>query len=121
MLRAVSSDGSVSSLCTPEGFSHHERSDIVAQFLRIGVVLYAIDPRRMKRRLEILETVKRHLLLFQSAGGRVSKGGFIYGAATDGLQRPHVNAWGTMFALQALWMHEDFVKKRKPLKLESFV
>jgi hypothetical protein len=121
MLRAVSRDGSVSSLYTPEGFSHHERSDIVAQLLRIGAILHALEPKRMRPRLATLEAVKRHLLLFQSNGAKASYGGFIYGAATDGLQRPHVNAWATMFALQALWMHEHFVEKGKPLTLECFV
>ena len=48
-------------------------------------------------------------------------GGFLYGADTDGRLRIHLNAWASMFALQALWMYEEFVVRRKPVNLESFI
>lgn len=121
MRRGVSAEGSVSSIFEKKGFSHHERSDIVAQFLRIGAVLYALYPKKMVAHLTMLESVKEHLLLFQRRDASRQSGGFLYGAATDGLMRPHLNAWATMFALQALWMHDEFVVRRRGLNLESFV
>jgi len=116
MLRGVSNDGSVSSIYEGSSFSHHERSDIVSQTLRIGSILYALDSRKMKRHLPILLNIQRHLLLFQQ-----QTGGFVYGFATDGLMRNHWNAWSTMFAIQALWMYEAFVVQKKKLCLDSFV
>lgn len=120
MLRAVSDDGSVACLFVRNRFTHHERSDIVAQLLRVGSMLYAIYPARMRRHLDILERVKRHLMLFQYRGDGQA-GGFIYGSATDGLLRFHFNAWASMFALQALWMHDAFVLRREPLRTDPFI
>ncbi len=120
-LSAVSADGSVSSIYAGDGFSHHERSDIVAQMLRIGAILYALDPAAVKPHLAALKKIKEHLLIFQYEAVKKQKGGFIYGAATDGLIRDHLNAWSTMFAVQALWMYGAFVLKREPLDIESFV
>ena len=121
MMKGVSSDGSVSSIYEKFKFSHHERSDIVAQTLRLGSMLYSIFPTRLRPLLPALASIKKHLLLFQNGDAGRQRGGFLYGAATDGLMRDHLNAWATMFALQALWMHEAFVEKKKPVCLESFV
>lgn len=121
MLHGVSLDGSVSSIYVKDSFSHHERSDIVAQTLRIGSILYAVWPKRMRSHLGILSTIKRHLLLFQHSGGKREGGGFVYGSATDGLMRMHLNAWSTMFALQALWMYENWVSRRKKMSLECLI
>ena len=120
-LTGVSADGSVSSIYMDRSFLHHERSDIVAQILRIGAILCELEPSIIKPHLALLKKIKGHLLLFQYEGDRKQKGGFIYGAATDGLIRDHLNSWSTMFALQALWMYESFVTKRKSLNLENFI
>ena len=53
MLKGVSGDGSVSSIYTDGSFSHHERSDIVAQVLRIGAILYTQNPKAMRPHLEV--------------------------------------------------------------------
>ena len=122
MLKGVSNDGSVSSIYAEGTFSYHERSDIVAQTLRIGAVLCALYPESMKLHEPLLQMINEHLPLFQYHGqNKKQAGGFIYGAATDGLIREHLNAWATMFALQALWMYREFVENRKRLSLESFV
>ena len=121
MLRGVSADGSVSSIYIDGSFSHHERSDIVAQTLRIGSILYAVRPKRMRPYLEILEKIKQHLLLFQVTSAKPQNGGFVYGSATDGLMRVHLNAWSTMFSLQAIWMHENWVCRRKKMSLECLI
>lgn len=116
MQKGVSKDGSVSSIYEGGTFSHHERSDIVAQTLRIGSVLYGWKPSSVRKYLPALEAIRNHLLLFQHPSG-----GFVYGAATDGMVRGHLNAWATMFALQALWMHDEFVIREEPLQLDAFV
>ncbi|MBI3316183.1 MAG: hypothetical protein HYZ87_04340, partial [Candidatus Omnitrophica bacterium] len=121
MMKAVSSDGSVSSLYENGAFAHHERSDIVGQALRLGALLYALEPRKIKPYLGTLEAVKKHLMQFQFHEEGEQDGGFLYGSSTDGLMRNHLNAWSTMFALQALWMHRQFITQKKDLILESFV
>lgn len=121
MLSGVSGDGSVSSSFVNGRFSHHERSDIVAQTLRLGSVLCALEKKKRAKWLPVLQKIKQHLLMFQRQENGKQLGGYLYGAATDGLLRPHLNAWATMFALQALWMHEEFVIKKKKLCLESFI
>ena len=121
MLNGVSDDGSVSSHYVEGGFSHHERSDIVAQTLRLGAIFFCLDRKKEKKLLPVLERIQKHLLMFQRSDRSVQGGGFVYGAATDGLQRPHLNAWATMFALQALWMHERFVVNQRPLTIENFI
>lgn len=122
MVRGVSAaNGSVSSVFEKKEFSRFERSDIVAQFLRLGAVLYSIYPKKITPHLRTLENVKKNLLLFQYKAASRQSGGFVYGAATDGRMRPHLNAWATMFALQALWMHDEFVLAGRPLNLDSFI
>ncbi len=116
MLRGVSNDGSVSSIYEKGSFSHHERSDIVGQTLRIGSILYALDSQRIKKYLPTLRGIRGHLSLFQQPAG-----GFVYGFATDGLMRNHWNAWSTMFGIQALWMHDEFVVCKRPLNINHFI
>lgn len=120
-LNGVSVDGSVSSYYVDRRFSFHERSDIVAQLLRIGTILYSLKANKMRPYMEILSRIGKHLLLFQYHADKRQKGGFIYGAATDGLVRDHLNAWGTMFAMQALWMYDRCVKKKKKLVMDHFI
>ncbi len=121
MLGGISSDGSVSSIFEKGQFSHHERSDIVGQALRLGSILYAATPKTMARYLPLFWRIRRHLAMFQYQAKSGQSGGFIYGFATDGLMRNHLNAWSTMFALQATWMHEAFVVKKTRLCLDHFV
>ena len=121
MQRGVSVDGSVSCNFVQDRFSYHERSDIVAQVLRIGSILHTFGRKEMRPFLPVLESIKRHLLIFQYNDGSLMTGGFVYGAATDGSIRRHLNAWSTMFAIQALWMHDEFVLRKKPLSLDCFV
>lgn len=122
MTNAVSQDGSVSSTYAAGRFSHHERSDIVAQTLRIGSILCALIPAKRKRYAPLLQRIHDHLTLFAYAPKKsVQAGGFIYGADTDGLVRIHLNAWATMFALQALRLYDQCVIKKKKLSLEHFV
>ncbi len=121
MSEGVSKNGSVSSVFEGGAFSHHERSDIVGQTLRLGAILFALQSAGMKRHLTILERMKAHLLQFQFTGDKRQAGGFIYGFAADGLLRNHLNAWSTMFAIQALWMYERLVVEKRRLDLDSFV
>ena len=68
------------------------------------------------------EDIKNMLLNFQSANVHVKQnGGFSYGIAVDGSMKTHLNAWCTMFAVQSLWMYQQFVQDNKPLSLECII
>jgi hypothetical protein len=121
MRHAISDDGSVSSIYDSSGFAYHERSDIVAQALRIGSVLWGLDKIKGTQMKSLLAKVREHLLLFQFTEEGTQEGGFLYGADTDGRMRVHLNAWSTMFALQALWAHETFVDKGRDVCLDCFI
>ena len=77
-------------------WNQSQRSDVLAQLLRLALALKA------KGRLEGVanENISRlgeRLLQFQHKSG-----GFLYGKDLDLKERNCVNAWCTMFALQAL-------------------
>jgi len=119
--QAVSESGSVSAIYGRKGFAFHERSDIVAQVLRLGTVLERLGVSRGVFDRKVLRKIRDHLLMFQFNEDGSQNGGFIYGADTDGRLRIHLNAWASMFAMQALWMYEEFTLKRKPVNLECFI
>lgn len=119
MVSAAAADGSVASIWKNGKFDRAERSDIVAQFLRIGAMLAALDTKAARPYLATLEAVKKHLLSLQYDGKGKQRGGFAYGPPADA--KSHLNSWCTMFALQALWMHDAFVLKKKPLCVDRLI
>lgn len=126
--QAISESGSVSAIYEPlatkrgnSGFAHHDRSDIVAQVLRLGSLLEGLDEGRGMVGRFTLRKLRDHLLMFQLSEDGPQNGGFLYGADTDGRLRIHLNAWSSMFALQAIWMYDEFVLKGREISLDSFV
>lgn len=86
-------------------FNGQERSDIIAQVIRLGILL--IHEGRLGRAyLDNVERALERLLSFQCLEGSAQeKGGFVFGFQDDGLPANHVNSWCTMFALQAILMY----------------
>lgn len=122
LCKAVCEDGFVSAgLHDESGFAHYERSDVVAQVLRLGSILHALKRSRQSNDIFLLRKLYRRLLKFQFSGSGPQKGGFLYGSEADGRLRLHLNAWASMFALQSLWMYEECVLRRQSLSLESFI
>jgi len=81
-------------------FIEFERTDILAQTLRLGV-LYSkyIDKKK-------IESLEERLLKFQNLKNE-QKGAFIYGYDDSGKKYEHLNSWCTMFALQALLIYKS--------------
>ncbi|MBI3252149.1 MAG: hypothetical protein HYZ52_02360 [Candidatus Omnitrophica bacterium] len=121
LLKAVGDDGSISTFYKNRRFDFHERSDIVAQALRIGSLLYGLNVYRTPGLSSVLERIRRHLELFIYRRPSGQKGGVLYGAATDGLVRMHLNAWCGMFAIQSIVMHESFVGRKRKVSLEHLI
>ena len=120
-LEAVGEDGSISTFFKDRRFDFHERSDIVAQVLRMGSLLYGLGIYRDTALKKRLERIYCHLELFIYKGQGKQNGGILYGAATDGLVRMHLNTWCGMFAIQALTMYENFVKNKNEVVLEQLI
>ncbi len=114
-------DGGIPKMYDGRQFNRNCRTDIMAQVLRLGVILYH------KGRLEEayrrkLDALRKALLRQQYLGDDSQKGGFFYGATLDGIKKKHINSWCSMFALQALIMYQEYlVENREIEKLELFV
>ena len=97
-------------------FITHERSDTLAQVLRLSIYLKSIG---LIEHDEKIESLKNRLLDFQKMDGD-NVGGFFYGTELDGTKRNHINSWCSMFALQSLSMYNHF-KKRSKIGLNLFI
>ncbi len=105
VLKNQNPDGTVCCFYTPAGFLPFVRTDILAQTLRMGAVLQqrgVLDDE--EGRLAKL----RARLAVQQITGRFQHGGFFYGQEENGAIHPHINAWVTMFAAQALAAYDLF-------------
>lgn len=76
----------------------NERVDILAQTLRMAV-LHGLQDKRVDA---VAAKLPQYLNQDESLA---TKGGFIFGKSSAGESLPHVNAWVTMFALQALRLY----------------
>jgi len=111
--------GGLYSFFKDEGFVPHERTDVLAQTLRLGVLSlqYVKHAGKLKSKLGRL---RQRLLLYQINSG-TQKGGFLYGQEEDGAIRYHVNAWVTMFAAQALWIYDHYVDGERKYDFSFFI
>jgi len=104
ILNAEREDGTIYSFFKGGRFAPYERSDVLAQTLRIGAVLLERSEHIQKFKSK-LQALKRKLLSYQVKTG-MHAGGFFYGQEQNGTIDYHLNAWVTMFAAQALWLFE---------------
>jgi len=91
-----------------------ERSDVLAQVLRLGTITRSMNLIDEKYD-PILDSIAKRLLEFQYKNEELSiDGGFSYGHDVDyrnnlkGEKKNHANSWCTMFALQALVYYKDY-------------
>ena len=109
-------DGGVPCKFIDGKFVTHERSDTLAQVLRLSLYLRSIGLIKEDTKIEEL---KNRLLRFQKTEGDQA-GGFFYGTELDGTRRNHINSWCSMFAIQSLSMYSHF-KKRSKIGLNLFI
>jgi len=82
----------------------YERTDILAQILRLGSLLKTAE--------EKLNKLKIRLLQFQKNSKDIAtNGGIIFGVDSNGKKINHINSWCSMFTLQAISIYEDHNKK----------
>lgn len=95
----------------------YERSDVLAQVLRLGVImtdLGMIDKKYIKN----LDKLEKRLLSFKYNSKDIrSNGGFLYGYDIDYRnnleinKKNHLNTWCTMFALQSLVFYKGYLEE----------
>ena len=116
LLRGIQSDGSVATLYRHEQFLPEERLDIVAQALRLSATLYGLKVIHGRQWLVAMGILKERLLQYQHKDKSDQAGGFYFSAQSE-----HLNAWVSMFAIQAIWMYDSFVKEETPVTVDAFV
>ena len=104
-LKNLREDGSISCVYNNGGFTDCERSDTLAQILRLAKLL------GIKHQKE--EQLKERLLAFMEMKGR-QNGGFFYCMEGQKMAK-HLNSWCSMFAMQALSINEK--NKKESLRL----
>ena len=92
-------------------FSNNERTDTLAQILRLGILLIRYN-QISDDYLKKLEKLKDHLISFQEKEGS-QKGGFRYGAEEDGTELYHINSWCSMFSVQALLLYRKYIDEKQ--------
>ena len=85
-------------------FNYNQRNDVLAQSLRLTIFLQKMGYLQ-EYKTKTTKLLKK-LIEFQH-----EQGGFMFGLDTNGNKLNHINAWTTMFALQALILHENEIRK----------
>jgi len=108
MFKHVDKNG-VNDIYSPKNakFGHFQRSDILAQAMRLGLIFNLDKTSLLKARLENYQ--------YLTEDSRQS-GGFLYN-----LQEKHLNSWCSMFALQALVLEQNPGLIAKNKKVELFI
>ena len=116
-----SEDGGIPKKYVGDSFVKLYRTDILAQILRLAVVLCEL--KKLDEKYEPnLKVLRGKLLEFQYSGNDPQDGGFYYGFTLDGERKKHINSWCSMFAVQALIMFEEVcLNDRSTNKMECFV
>lgn len=114
-LRAQKENGGIPFLFE-NGFVHYERTDVLAQVLRLGSVFMA---ERLLAASHNMDRLRNRLAGFQVNEGQQA-GGIEFGYDFDGIRKSHLNSWCTMFSMQAFRMNSLFKSGRK-IDLEIIV
>ena len=112
-------DGAVFCYYENGNFLPFVRVDVLAQALRIGSLLVQTD-KPLASLGDSLHRLRTKLLSFQVKTGS-QRGGFLYGQEENGAVHDHVNAWVTMFAVQALQLYDAATSKQPAYRFNFFV
>jgi hypothetical protein len=101
-------DGIAPRLKHDDIFNYNERVDTLAQVYRLCRIFSLNDKR--------IDEVLHKIISYQSNAANAREyGGFKFGKSSSGEDLPHVNAWVTMFAIQAILL------SKRGEKLEPFL
>lgn len=84
------------------GFNNNQRSDTLAQVLRLALYFLNDGASIMEKKYKsAIYNLASKLISFQKTGGG-EIGGFYYGCTEEGKKNDHINSWCSMFSIQAL-------------------
>ncbi len=109
-------DGGLPTLFSPKGVDENQRTDILGQVTRLGVLM--LQEGRLPEHKASVDSLFRRLMLSQNTAGQQA-GGFYFGHE-NAKRVNHVNSWCSMFGLQAIRFHDEYLKKNK-VKIDYFV
>jgi len=98
-------------------FLQAERADALAQTIRLLSLALSRNIVGDEFIAPLFRMVRRLLVFQQKGGPDAEKGGFRFYADEQGHIQPHMNAWVTMFAVQALNYFLDFSQGIQPVNM----
>ncbi len=98
-------------------FVLHERTDVLAQVLRLASIFK--QKTMLIAGADRINKLRNRLLGFQVKEGQ-QRGGIKFGFDFDGTEKGHLNSWCTMFSMQALEMNTSY-KLGKKIDMEIVV
>lgn len=110
-------DGGLPTLYSPNAKDENQRSDILAQFVRLGIIM--LHDGRILDYKERIRALYSKLLEFKNHTGKHS-GGFYYGYE-NGRKLNHINSWCSMFALQAIDFYNEYFNQKNKVKIDYLV
>ena len=108
LLHNLSTDGKIPRHYIDHKFNYNERSDIIAQTLRLAILT---NENRNPDFISLLRQNYSRLINYHVSDG-IHKGAFIFGNKSDGSPANNPNSWCSMFALQAMILYRDFKNNR---------
>ena len=115
-LESQMENGGIPSMYVNNEFIKHERSDILAQVLRLGIIMLGLGLISSEYGKK-LDRLKDRLISFQYKSDDIkSNGGFLFGEDVDYKnnlvvsKKAHLNSWCTMFSLQALIFYKNYLE-----------
>lgn len=111
-------NGGIPQLFHEGSFIKFERTDILAQVLRMGLFINHHSKKEIIIK-EKLERLRNRILEFQNKD-EIHKGGIKYGYENDGSLHNHVNSWCSFFSLQAFYNFK-FVENNVELKIDFLI
>ncbi|MFH1800854.1 MAG: hypothetical protein ABH891_08455 [Candidatus Omnitrophota bacterium] len=118
VLDRQNADGSLYCFYQGGSFRPCVRADIMAQVLRMGTIL--TQQGLLEGSAQSLDKLRGKLETYQVPEGSQT-GGFMYGQEENGAVHSHVNAWVTMFASQAMCIHDGLRQTRPSYDMSFFV
>lgn len=112
-------NGGVPSMYIRDEANVNERTDTLAQTLRLGVLVSQYGCLLDDQMLERLLKLKERLVFFQNTDG-LHKGGFYFGFES-GKKVAHINSWCSMFAMQAIDMYDKFFNNNQNVFVDMLV
>ncbi len=111
-------DGGLPTLYSSEGKDESQRTDILSQIVRLGVLMMQERNLPLKEKLELLYN---RLVSFQNLQASSNQAGGMFYGYENGQKMNHINSWCSMFALQAIDFYHEYAVQKNKVKIDYLV